>query len=551
MVIISIIALLHTLLVVGHKHPRPDFGTYPHGNPFVPGTFGYPDAAFYHGTYWLFHADYPQRKGNRYIDAYSSRDLKNWRHRRVLSLNVFSWATLSSSIVSVSTAKRGNQYYLYFNTVDRLENSTCSIGIGVSSRPQGPYRDALGTHLLQTERTLGNPGGTSIITDDNGQSYLYYIDGFYVQVAKLTEDMVHIDTANALDLKSSSLNVPIYGGIKVFKREDTYYMMYRRAPTPGISNPEALELYFESGTDAFPEILYATSKSVDSGFSEMSARILWRDDALATEFGQATVINVHGTDIWYIVCARKFVSDDLWAEPSMSGLALDPMYFEPNATIRPVLMTVYDNFDNELHDRAIWTEYWANYSTVTTDPNDDFTTAVDFSRLAWGDGDGRSMLSGNFGDLWCQVHIAILDCEYELQPGSYAHAGLVFRVENPLISGYTAPQDDFEGYYAGIQIKPKRVILGLVKNGTWTELKSAKLGKKFNVSDWNLLAVQATWKAIQVFVGDRETPKIRVENGEYLVGQVGLRAYNTPAKFDNFWVFPGGRGVASPHHHGS
>lgn len=183
-----------------------------------------------------------------------------------------------------------------------------------------------------------------------------------------------------------------------------------------------------------------------------------------------------------------------------------------------------DDFDNELNDRATWIDYLANYFMVPASLDDDTSSAVGFSRLEHGEGDGRSMMSTNFGDFDYDISVAIPKDNAQPRPWSLvANAGAVFRGKNPLISGYSSPQDGFGGYYAGILVESK-VILSFAKNGTWNELMSANMGEAFNVGEWNLLRVTAKWNSIKVFVGrggDVDTPVITVEDDIYLVGQSG------------------------------
>lgn len=77
--IIFVLLFARPTLADDHGASPFDFQTYPHGNPFIVGVHGYPDAAVYNGTYWVYHANFPGDPNNQHIHAYSSQDLRHWR----------------------------------------------------------------------------------------------------------------------------------------------------------------------------------------------------------------------------------------------------------------------------------------------------------------------------------------------------------------------------------------------------------------------------------------------------------------------------------------
>ncbi|KAM7201462.1 Glycosyl hydrolase, five-bladed beta-propellor domain containing protein [Rhypophila sp. PSN 637] len=501
MFIITIITLLYALLVVGDEVL--DFSTYPHGNPFIPVIFGYSDASYYDGKYWVYHANFPQRPNNPYIDAYSSSDLKTWRQYRVLSKDAFAWVPEGKPIMSVTATKAiDGRYYLYFDVaVGDGASATVQIGVGVADRPEGPYTDKLNRALHDTKQSASlGTSGPSVFSDNTG-TYLYYINNNRAQFVKLKDGIILFDREpSALDLKTSSQQpAAVFGGLKIFAREGQYYLLYRRDP------------------GSF-QIAYAKSSNPTSGFVEEAGNVLVADNALATSFGSATVINVNGTNIWHLVYTRK-LSDHGWDDPSMSGLAYDRLFFDGQA-IQQITMTMQDDFDNESHDRAIWTEYWAKYITVLNTADEGFfRMAAPFHKGERDYGDGRSMMSTNFKPM--------------------ANAGVVFRVKNPLMSALSAPEDDFEGYYAGFQINPNKLVVGLVTNGSWSSLREADLGADFNYTQKNRLRVRAEGATIHVAAGpNSDQYLITVTDETFKFGQTGLRTFKINSWFDNLMITP-------------
>jgi len=102
-------------------------------------------------------------------------------------------------------------------------------------------------------------------------------------------------------------------------------------------------------------------------------------------------------------------------------------------------------------------------------------------------------------------------------------AGLLFRAGN-----FTLGANALSGYYAGI--RNGNVVLGYM-DIDWRQLASAPMTIAANT--WYPMKVIAVGNKIDVYVGDMNTPKITVTDGTYVGGAIGLRTYNSAAKFDN------------------
>ncbi len=145
--------------------------------------------------------------------VFSSDDLAHWQdHGVIFGVQDLAWA--KSQAWAPDCIERNGKYYFYFP-------AEAQIGVAVSDRPTGPFRDALG-HPLIAKGELGlfviDPG---VFIDDDGQAYLYFGGNSKLAVVKLKPDMVTRDG----DIQV--LPMPNYHeGIWVHKRNGLYYFSY-------------------------------------------------------------------------------------------------------------------------------------------------------------------------------------------------------------------------------------------------------------------------------------------------------------------------------------
>jgi arabinoxylan arabinofuranohydrolase len=161
---------------------------------------------------------------------FSTVDMVNYQDHGVpLALTDFSWA--SKDAWAGQVIARNNKFYYYVPITRR--NGCMAIGVGVSDKIEGPYKDALGKPLL--ENCQIDP---TVYLDTDGQAYLYWgnPDLSYV---KLNSDMISYSGG-------IQKNTPSNGGFQegpwFYKRGSLYYMIY-------------------AGTCCSENIRYATSNS--------------------------------------------------------------------------------------------------------------------------------------------------------------------------------------------------------------------------------------------------------------------------------------------------
>lgn len=115
--------------------------------------------------------------------------------------------------------------------------------------------------------------------------------------------------------------------------------------------------------------------------------------------------------------------------------------------------------------------------------------------------------------------------EADLMITSPGNAGLMFRTTNPDDEG---PDHAF-GYYAGLDTAGF-VLLGRMSNG-WTLLTNRPMPVAMNT--WYRMRVTMDGSELRVFVNNWLTPRLTVTDAHFRRGQMGVRAYQCNAQFDN------------------
>ena len=463
----------------------PDFSTAEAGNPFVDGWYADPDVAVYGGRYWVFPTSSRPYDEQTYLDAFSSADLVNWtKHPNVLTKADVSWAR--RAVWAPAPVQRNGKYYLYFGANDIQSNSELGgIGVAVADRPEGPYRDAIGKPLISQFVNGAQPIDQDVFIDTDGQAYMYYGGWGHANVVKLNADMTSLGQFPDGSTYKEITPANFTEGSQMFKRDGKYYFMWSE---DGWTGPNYA-------------VSYAISDSPTGPFPKLD-KVLAQDPAVAKGSGHNSVINVPGTDIWYIVYHRRPLSR---TGANDRQLAYDRMTFNADGTIQPVTMRVQDDFDDR--NALGWTTHGGTWSASTGR----YETGHSFG--------GKSLLDTNFSDFVQDVTV--------IPRSASGDSGVVFRA-----TAASTGTDAYRGYYAGITGNG-RVVLGKA-DGSWTQLASAPLTVRPNAR--HHLRVEAIGSTIKVYAGDLTTPRISVTDTSFASGANGVRVFNTGAAFDDFAV---------------
>ncbi|MFB6552767.1 family 43 glycosylhydrolase [Streptomyces sp. NPDC056405] len=465
----------------------PEYSTSEAGNPFVDGWYADPDIEVYDGRYWVFPTTSKGYFEQTYLDAFSSTDLIHWtKHSNVLTTANVSWAKYA--VWAPAPVERNGKYYLYFAANDIQNNSQLGgIGVAVADRPEGPYKDALGKPLISQFRNGAQPIDQDVFIDDDGQAYMYYGGWHHANVVKLNPDMTSLGTFADGSTYKEITPENYTEGSYMFKRNGKYYLMWSEGAWTG---PDY-------------SVSYAMSDSPTGPFRKID-KVLAQDPAVAKGSGHNSVVNVPGTDTWYIVYHRRPLSE---TDGNHRQLAYDRMHFNPDGTIRRIGMQVKDNFADG--NALGWKTYGGSWS------------AGEGRYRVGHDLGGKALLDTNFADFTYEADVAVTS--------GGGDAGLTFRVTRPSVGW-----DSYSGYYAGISPSGK-VVLGRA-NGSWTQLGATQMS--ITPGSTHRMRVTAVGSSIKVFVDDMTTPKIAVTDGTYRSGANGVRVFDAAGSFDNVAVSP-------------
>jgi beta-xylosidase len=285
------------------------------GSPTLPGLNADPDVHYLNGQYWIYPTTdgFPGWGGTRF-KAYSSKDLVHWKdHGVILDLGPdVTWADKYAWAPAI--AERDGKYYFYFCAEQQ-------IGVAVADSPAGPFKDALGKPLVAKGQFSGQMIDPAVFTDDDGQAYLYWGNG-RGYVAPLNDDMVSFDASRVRDITPDNFRE----GSFVIKRNGTYYFMWSEDDTRS-------ENY---------HVAYATGPSPLGPWTKRGTILSKRPEYGILGTGHHSVVNVPGTDDWYVVYHRFALNGP--GRPGGDGMhretTIDRMEFAADGTIKPVVPTL-------------------------------------------------------------------------------------------------------------------------------------------------------------------------------------------------------------------
>ena len=300
------------------------------GNPIFAGWYADPEVVRFGDEYWIYPTYSAAFEDQLFLDAFSSTDLVNWvKHERILDTSIVKW--VRQAMWAPAAIEKDGKYYLFFggNDIQRPGRSTYDpdndinhhggIGVAVADSPGGPFTDHLGHPLIDTFYHDAQPIDQFAYRDDDGTDYLFYGGWSKCNVGKLNDDYTGFIPWEDGELFHDITPEDYVEGPFLFKRNGTYYFMWSEGGW---------------GNDTY-RVAYGMSDSPTGPFARIGT-ILSSDPEIATGAGHHSVVNVPGTDDWYIVYHRRPIPNE---GRDHRVTCIDRMYFDDDGKISEVVMT--------------------------------------------------------------------------------------------------------------------------------------------------------------------------------------------------------------------
>jgi len=287
-------------------------------NPILKGWYADPEAIVYDHTYWIYPTYSAPYEKQTFFDCFSSKDLVHWtKHPNIIDTAAVKWA--KKAMWAPSVIHKDGKYYFFFGANDVHQGETGGIGVAVSSRPEGPYKDLIGKPLINEIINGAQPIDQFVFHDDDDTYYLIYGGWRHCNVALLSNDFKQLKSfPNGEKFKEITPENYVEGPF-MFKRNGKYYFMWSEG---GWTGPNYC-------------VAYAIGASPLGPFKRIG-KILQQDPKVATGAGHHSVIHIPNTDKYYIVYHRRPLGE---TDGNHRVTCIDKMEFDANGFIKPVQIT--------------------------------------------------------------------------------------------------------------------------------------------------------------------------------------------------------------------
>jgi beta-xylosidase len=289
------------------------------GNPVFDGWYADPEGTVFGDQYWIFPTFSAPYAKQVHMDAFSSPDLVNWtKHEQIIDTAAVAWA--DSAMWAPSIIQKDDKYFLFFAANDIQNNEqTGGIGIGVSDKPGGPYKDYLGEPLLDKFHNGAQPIDQFVFQDKDGQYYMIYGGWGHCNIVKLKDDFTGFESYDDGTVFKEITPEGYVEGSFMFIRDGKYYFMWSEG---GWGGPNY-------------QVAYAIADSPFGPFERIGV-VLKQDPSVATGAGHHSLIKVPDEDEWYIVYHRRPLDE---TDPNHRVTSIDKLEFNENGRIKPVTIT--------------------------------------------------------------------------------------------------------------------------------------------------------------------------------------------------------------------
>lgn len=280
-------------------------------SPALQGLYADPNIAVFGCNYFIYATtDGFDGWGGREFYVWKSDDLTQWTRSEepILVLggdggNV-PWANGNAWAPTIT--ERDAKFFLYFSGNNPEINDTKTIGVAIADSPDGPFKAQPKAMITGQEVVSSGTIDPAAFRDPvTGKYYLLWGNGTPI-IAELADDMVSIKWESAATLSGL---VDFREGIFLNYREGTYHLTYAiddtRSPDYRVGHATASDPY---GPYTYHGVILQKDES---------------QGILGT--GHSSVINVPGTDDWYIAYHRFSIpnGDGTHRETTIDKLSFD------------------------------------------------------------------------------------------------------------------------------------------------------------------------------------------------------------------------------------
>ncbi len=306
------IALLCCLTAVSHAQKKS-------GNPVFPGNYADPEAVIFNNQYWIYPTFSAPYNSQVFMDAFSSTDLVTWtKHPRIIDTTAVRWA--KRALWAPAVVRKDDKYYIFFAANDiQSDNEYGGIGVAVADNPAGPFKDLLGKPLIDKFHNGAQPIDQYVFQDTDGSWYMIYGGWRHCNIVKLKNDFTGVEPHKDGSLYKEITPEGYVEGPIMFRKNDKYYFMWSEG---GWTGPDY-------------SVAYAIADSPFGPFKRVD-KILKQDPDIATGAGHHSVINVPGTNEWFIVYHRRPKG---LTDANARVTCIDEMKFDSDGRILPVKIT--------------------------------------------------------------------------------------------------------------------------------------------------------------------------------------------------------------------
>jgi beta-xylosidase len=288
------------------------------GNPVFPGWYADPEAVIFDSAYWIYPTYSDEFDKQVFLDAFSSKDLVQWKkHERIIDTTNVRWA--KRAMWAPAIIRKDGRYFLFFSANDVHEGEVGGIGVAVSDKPEGPFKDHLGKPLINEIANGAQPIDQYVFQDSDKSYYMIYGGWGHCNIVKLKDDFSGlVPFEDGQTFREITPKGYVEGPI-IFQRNSKYYFMWSEG---GWGGPDY-------------RVAYAMSNSPFGPFERIGT-VLQQDTTVATGAGHHSVIKHPVEDKWFIVYHRRPLNE---TAANSRHTCIDKMEFDENGMIKPVKIT--------------------------------------------------------------------------------------------------------------------------------------------------------------------------------------------------------------------